>query len=98
MFRRYRFGGMVAPLVVGGLFFAFAKHAHRRAHMMMRCAEAQAGGDKPFDKVRHHGHRPEAFGPKWRHIRHTRRWWCEESPDQAAEQAATDADDGKVSA
>jgi len=97
MFRRHRFGGMLAPLVVGGVLFAFAKHAHRRAHMMRHWAEGQASGEKPFDRAHFHGHWPGACEPRWQHFKHMHHWCDEAEPEQAAEQASPDVDDVKAS-
>ena len=90
MFRRHRFGGMLVPLVAGGLLFAFAKHAHRHAHMM-HCAEGQAGEDGFSGKARRNSHWPGDFGPAWQHFKRAHHWCFESPAEETAEQAPADA-------
>lgn len=97
MFRRHRFGGLLGPLVVGALLLGFARHAHRRVHMMMHFAEAQAGDNKPFDKPRFHSHWHGDPGPYWQHFRYAHHWRDAAEPERADEEASPDVGDGKAS-
>jgi hypothetical protein len=95
MFRRHRLAGLLVPLAVGGLLYAFGKHAHHhRAHMMAHCADAKIGGDAPFDRRQGHGHWRSAWASKWQHMRHMHHWGCPEGSEPSAEQTPADTDAG----